>query len=438
MQNTAINSEQGQTHIGEEMYNFISELYPINRSITGNGFRETMERIRDHIPLTVHEVQSGRKVFDWTVPKEWNINDAYVKNSSGKKVIDFKKSNLHILAYSVPVNRKVTLNELKEHLFTIPEHPDWIPYRYSYYKENWGFCLSYNDYKKLNDKEYEVYIDSSLEDGSMTYGEYYIKGELTDEVLISCTACHPSLCNDNLSGIALTTFLAKQLNSYPLRYSYRFLFLPAAIGPIAWLCNNEPITERIKHGVVLVCAGDPGNSTYKKSRIGNAEIDRAFEHILKQSGQDYSILEFVPYGYEERQYCSPGFNLPVGCLMRTPHDCYPEYHTSADNLDLVKPEYLADSYFKCLSAFNIIEHNNKYLNLNPKCEPQLGKRGLYRQIAGEADSRNSELPMLWVLNYSDGNHSLLDIAEKSNISFEDLKRAVEALSKSGLLEKISE
>ena len=271
-------------NVGQEIYELIERLYPINRSITGDGFRETMRLIKKNIPLTIHEVPTGTKVYDWTIPKEWNIKDAYVKNSKGEKVIDFQKSNLHVVSYSVPVEKKMPLKELKEHIITLPEYPDWIPYRYSYYQENWGFCLSHNEYLKLKDDEYEVFIDSSLKDGSMTYGEYYIRGKQSDEVLISCTACHPSLCNDNLSGVALTTFLAKYLRTLSLRYSYRFLFLPATIGAVTWLCLNEPNVSRVKHGLVLVCLGDPGHTTYKKSRRGNADIDKAFCHILKHSG----------------------------------------------------------------------------------------------------------------------------------------------------------
>ena len=337
-----LKSDLDFNELGVGMYHLISELYPICRSITGNGVRQTLSLTRKHIPLKVREVPSGTNAFDWTVPKEWNIKNAYVKNSKGEKIIDFNKSNLHVLNYSVPIKKKVSLKELKEHLFTLPEHPDWIPYRTSYYKEDWGFCLSHNQFLKLKDEEYEVSIDSSLEGGHLTYGEYYIKGTTSDEVLISCHICHPSLCNDNLSGIALTCFLAKYLRHVPLKYSYRFLFIPGTIGSIVWLYLNEPNVSKIEHGLVASCVGDSGIVTYKKTRQGNTEIDRAVINVLRSSGNDYEIMDFVPYGYDERQYCSPGFNLPVGCLMRTPHGRYPEYHTSADNLDFVQPHYLGD------------------------------------------------------------------------------------------------
>jgi aminopeptidase-like protein len=422
--------------VGAEIYRLIAELYPLCRSITGNGLRQTLDTIKEHIPLEIHATPSGTPVFDWTVPKEWNIGDAYVKNSRGEKIIDFKKSNLHVVNYSVPIKTKMTLAELKEHLFTLPQHPDWIPYRTSYYNETWGFCLSHRQFLELKDEIYEVCIDSSLEKGHLTYGEYFIKGEEADEVLISCHACHPSLCNDNLSGVALATFLAKYLSSLALRYSYRFLFIPATIGAITWLCLNEAQVSKIKHGLVATLVGDAGHSTYKKSRQGDAEIDQAVVHVLKHSGQDHEILDFIPYGYDERQYCSPGFDLPVGCLMRTPHGQFPEYHTSADNLDFVKPKYLADSFFKCLAVLNILENNKKYLNRNPKCEPQLGKRGLYRVIGGQENAKLHELAMLWVLNLSDGSHGLLDIAERANIEFDLIKNAAAALLKHGLLEEL--
>ncbi len=421
--------------VGGEMYQLMTELFPICRSITGNGVRETLNIIKKHIPITVHEVPSGTQVFDWIVPKEWNITNAYVKNSKGEKIIDFRENNLHILNYSVPVKKKVPLRELKEHLFTLPEYPDWVPYRTSYYKENWGFCISHNQFLNLKEDEYEVAIDSSLENGHLTYGEYYIKGKKPEEVLISAHVCHPSLCNDNLSGIVLAVFLAKHLSQVSLKYSYRFLFIPGTIGSITWLCLNEKNVSKIKHGLVAACLGDSGKFTYKKSRQDSAEIDRAVINVLKNSGIDFEIIDFIPFGYDERQYCSPGFNLPVGCLMRTPHGCYPEYHTSADNLDLVRPEYLADSFSIYLSVFDILENNKKYINQNPKCEPQLGKRGLYQMTGGQKDKKIKELAMLWVLNLSDGSNTLLDISDQSGIEFATIKDVADILINHDLLKE---
>ncbi|MBI5099502.1 MAG: DUF4910 domain-containing protein [Nitrospirae bacterium] len=421
----------------QEMYELMYKLYPICRSITGDGFRETLRIIQDYIPLTMHEIPTGTRVFDWTVPEEWNIKDAYVKNSKGERVIDFKESNLHVVGYSVPVHTRMPLSELKKHLHTLPGHPDWIPYRTSYYKENWGFCLSHNKFLELQEDTYEVYIDSTLKEGYLTYGEYFIKGRVSEEVLLSCHACHPSLCNDNVSGIVLTSLLGRYLSSLSLRYSYRILFIPGTVGSITWLSLNEAGVSKIKHGLVVTCVGDPGISTYKRSRIGKAEIDVAVEHVLKHSGDSYKVVDFSPYGYDERQYCSPGFNLPVGCLQRTPHGEYPEYHTSADNCDFVKPEYLADSFFKYLSVLNILENNKTYLNTNPKCEPQLGKRGLYTSTGGQSHAVVDQMALLWALNFSDGQHTLLDIAEKSGVRFDEIYEASCALLRTGLLEEQS-
>ncbi len=421
------------TGVGEPMYELVRELYPICRSITGNGVRETLRRVSEHIPLKIHEVPTGTRVFDWTVPKEWNIRDAYVKNSDRIKVIDFKKSNLHVLNYSTPIRKRMSLAELREHLYTLPDHPDWIPYKTSYYQERWGFCLSQNQLDDLKEGLYEVVIDSSLETGNLTYAECFIPGKRSDEVLISCHICHPSLCNDNLSGIALSTFLARSLQDAGLRYSYRFIFIPGTIGAITWLALNENATDRIKHGLVVANVGDSGKLHYKKSRRGNAEIDRAVEHVLKRSGSPYEIIDFSPYGYDERQFCSPGFDLAMGSLTRTPWGRYPEYHTSADDLSLVQPRYLADSYKTYFSVFDILENNNYYLNQNPKCEPQLGKRGLYRTMGGNVESEEAELAMLWVLNLSDGDHSLLEIAERSELAFPAVRAAARALEAAGLL-----
>lgn len=423
--------------LAKQMYDLMAELYPICRSITGDGFRESLRILGREIPLQLHEVPTGTLVFDWTVPKEWNVRDAYVKDPGGNKIIDLPRSNLHVLNYSVPVHKKVSLDELKEHLYSLPDHPDWIPYRTCYYKENWGFCTSHRVLQSLEEGEYEVRIDSSLEPGSLTYGEYYIKGQVDEEILISCHCCHPSMCNDNLSGMALATYLAKCLGPLLLRHSYRFLFIPGTIGSITWLSLNQDRVFKIKHGLVVACVGDPGRSTYKKSRRGNAEIDRAVIQVLRQSGQDYEIQEFSPYGYDERQYCSPGFNLPVGSLTRTPHGRFPEYHTSADDFDLVRPEFLADSLSKYLAVMDVLESNKRVLNTNPKCEPQLGKRGLYSAFGGKKDANLHELAMLWVLNLADGQHTLLDIAERSGFAFSAIKEASKVLMDHGLLAEIA-
>ena len=418
-------------NIGRDIHEFMTELYPFCRSITGNGLRTTLRCIQKRIPLTLYEFPTETPVFDWTIPKEWNIRDAYIKDSSGKRVVDFQQSNLHVVSYSVPVHRKMSLDELKPHLFSLPDHPDWIPYRTSYYRESWGFCMSHNQLLALRDGDYEICIDSSLEAGHLTYGECYLNGDQEDEIIISCHVCHPSLCNDNLSGIALGTLLAEALADQPRRYSYRFLFLPVTIGAIAWLALNKAQTKKIRHGMVLTCVGDRGKLTYKRSRSGHADIDRAAIHILQHGGKDFAVQEFSPYGYDERQYCSPGFDLPVGCLMRTPNGCFPEYHTSADNLEFVTAESLADSYEKMGQILDIIEQNETYVSLNQECEPQLGKKGLYRTPGSEEN-----LALLWVLNLSDGKHSLLDIAERSGMVFGKIRKAAADLAETGLIKPI--
>jgi aminopeptidase-like protein len=424
--------QKNLAQIGEELHSFAAELYPICRSITGDGIRRTLALIQNRIPLETCEVPSGTAAFDWTIPKEWNIRDAYMKDASGRRVVDFQQCNLHVMNYSVPVHANMPLRELRPHLFTLPENPDWVPYRTSYYQENWGFCLTHNQMLALDDGEYEVCIDSTLEDGHLTYGECYLPGRSTDEVLISCHSCHPSLANDNLSGITVATALAQALAGRDLRYSYRFLFIPGTIGAITWLSRNPEAARRIRHGLVLTCLGDAGGFHYKKSRRGDAEIDRAVAHVLRHASEAPEFLEFSPYGYDERQYCSPGFNLAVGCLMRTVWGSFPEYHTSADNLTFIRPLQLAESLRACAAIVDVLENNRRYCNQNPYCEPQLGRRNLYPSTGGKAIAEEISA-RLWVLNMSDGQHSLLDIAERSGMPFPTLNDAAEVLYQSGLL-----
>jgi len=419
---------------GTELHAFVAELYPICRSITGNGVRETLKRIQQRIPLTVQEVPSGTEVFDWTVPREWNIRDAWIKDRTGRRVVDFKQSNLHVVSYSIPVRRRMSLSELKEHLHTLPEHRDWIPYKTSYYQENWGFCLSETQLSTLADEEYDVCIDSTLEKGHLTYGEFFLAGESTEEVLLSCHVCHPSLCNDNLSGISVAVHLARWLAALSRRrLSYRFLFIPGTIGSITWLARNKDKLASIRQGMVLSGLGGPGALHYKRSRHGIAVVDRAADHVLEHAQPAGRVIDFVPYGYDERQYCSPGIHLAVGCLSRTPYGEYPQYHTSADNLEFVEAEQLRGSYQACQAILTILERNFTYLNTSPMCEPQLGRRGLYGAMGGAGESRQQEMAMLWVLNFSDGAHSLLDIAERSRLPFEVIARAAELLQEKSLL-----
>lgn len=417
---------------GEEIFDLAARIFPICRSITGDGVRRTLREIGAHLPLEVHEVPTGTEVFDWMIPREWNIRDAYIKNSAGEKIVDFAQSNLHVMSYSLPVRKRVSLAELKEHLHTLPEQPDLIPYRTSYYADGWAFCMAHRQLQQLREDSYDVVIDSSLENGSLTYGEYLHKGETDEEFLLSAHVCHPSLANDNCSGVALLTHLARRMVGLQTRLSYRFLFAPGTIGAIAWLAANEAGSARISHGLVVSMVGDGGGPTYKKSRRGNAPIDRAMEHVLHHTGTATTIEDFSPYGYDERQYCSPGFDLPVGLFQRSKYATIPQYHTSADNLSFIKGEHLLESYNEIVKTITIIENDAVYYNTMPKCEPQLGKRGLYSRVGGKNIAAEN-MAMLWVLNLSDGDHSLLDIAERSTLPFEIILRATRLLQGHGLL-----
>jgi len=425
-------------NVGKQMHKFMTELFPICRSITGNGVRETLKKIQTYLPLKITEVPSGTKAFDWIIPKEWNIKSAYVIDPKGNKIIDFKNSNLHVVSYSIPIHKKISLSELKPHIHTLPDMPKSIPYLTSYYNEDWGFCMKHEDFIELEEGEYEIMIDSSLENGSLTYAEFFKKGELDDEFLISCYICHPSMCNDNLSGVVLATFLATYLKDVNTRYSYRILFIPETIGAITWLSKNEQELYKIKHGLVATCLGDSGSITYKKTREGDNEIDKIAKYVLENSKQDYSIIDFFPNGSDERQFCSPGFNLPCGSLVRSIPGSgkFPEYHTSEDNLDFVKAENLADTFSKYYEIIYISENNVKYFNLNPKCEPQLGKRGLYRNLGSQKHSEEKDLAIFWILNQSDGKNSLLDIAIKSKLDFHLIKEVADNLIKHNLLKHI--
>jgi aminopeptidase-like protein len=422
---------------GSWMHDLAAQLYPICRSITGNGVRETLRRVSAHIALSVIEVPTGTKVLDWTIPREWNVRDAYIKNANGEKLVDFERSNLHLVSYSTPFKGRLTFDELRPHLFTIPDRPDWIPYRTSYYEENWGFCLSRNHLKRFaEDETYDVVVDAVLTAGSLTYGEVVVPGRTSHEVLISCHVCHPSLCNDNLSGIVLATLLAAYLKRRQSRLTYRFLFIPGTIGSITWLHKNRDRLANIKHGLVITGVGDSGRLTYKRSRRGNTEIDRAVAHVLLHCGTQSQVVDFSPYGYDERQYCSPGFNLPVGRLTRTPHGEYPQYHTSADNLDFISPEALRGSLESVLQVIEVLEGDYIYLNQEPFGEPQLGRRGLYAAVGGNAAQPVNQMALLWVLNLSDGKYSLLDIAERSGLAFAVVREAASALQEKGLLVEV--
>jgi aminopeptidase-like protein len=419
--------------VGPHMHAHVRELYPIGRSITGEGLRRSLRVLQATAPLELVEVPSGTRVLDWVVPPEWTLRQARLVGPDGEVVADAATLNLHVVGYSVPFRGKVPLEELQRHLHSLPEQPALVPYRTSYYSEDWGFCLSHRRRSALRPGEYDVLVDSSLSEGALTYGELVLPGATEEEVLVSAHCCHPSLANDNLSGMVLAATLARRLSGLRLRYTYRFLFVPGTIGSIAWLARNEGRVGRIAHGLVAACLGDRGRLTYKRSRRGNAEIDRAVAHVLAHSGADHEVRDFSPYGYDERQYCSPGFDLPVGSLTRTPHGEYPEYHTSGDDLDLVRPESLADSLRRYLEVFEVLEGNAVYTNLSPKGEPQLGRRGLYGSVGGRSHAVPSQIALLWVLNLSDGSRSLLDVAERAKLPFVEIHRAARALEAVGLL-----
>ena len=416
---------------GARMDALVRRLYPLCRSITGDGVRATLDIIGEHLPLTVHEVPTGTEVLDWTVPQEWNIRDAYIADATGRRVVDFREHALHVVGYSVPVHETMPLAQLREHLHTLPEQPSLIPYRTSYYAPRWGFCLTQDTLDAMPDGDYEVMIDSTLADGHLTYAEHVVQGQVTDEVIISCHVCHPALANDNMAAVAVAVELARSLeNPY---YTYRFIFAPGTIGAITWLARNAARVEKVKHGIVLACAGDRGSLTYKQSRRGDAEIDRVLAYVLRD--RPHEIRRFSPYGYDERQYCSPGFDLGVGCLTRTPYAEYPEYHTSGDDPDLVSPESLVDTLAVLREAVGVLEVNRHYVNLSPYGEPQLGKRGLYDSLGGRSDAKQAQLAMLWVLSLSDGEHSLLDIAERAELPFDTVAAAAAALADAGLLKE---
>jgi aminopeptidase-like protein len=418
---------------------YFGRLFPLNRSLTGNGNRKTLEILSELVDFNIHEIPSGTNCFDWTVPPEWNVRDAWVKNSKGEKIIDFSKLNLHLLGYSEPVHKKMGLEELKTHLYTLPDMPDVVPYVTSYYQKRWGFCLTHKQWLTLTEDEYEVFIDSTLDEkGSMTYAEAYLPGQESTEILFSTYICHPSLANNELSGPLVTAFIYENLkNQENRRYSYRFLFIPETIGSIAYLSlHGQKLKENLIAGFVVTCIGDAGNFTYKKSRRGNTLPDRAVELLLKQTEADFTIHDFFPSGSDERQYCSPGFNLPIGSLMRTMYGTYPEYHTSNDNKDFISFNAMEQSVQKYLDTLHIIENNYTYLNKIFFCEPQLGKRGLYSTLGASKTMAKSVEAMMWLLNQADGSQDIIEIGEKSKCSILLLIDVAEKLYNANVLEKV--
>jgi aminopeptidase-like protein len=414
----------------------IEEIYPICRSITGNGVRETLACIGRHVPIELHEAPSGSRAFDWTVPPEWNIRDAYIADSSGRRLVDFRRHNLHVMSYSVPVRARMRLEALRAHLYSLPEHPDWIPHRTSYYREDWGFCLPHRQLESLTDDEYEVVIDSELKPGSLTYGECRIAGASNEEFILFTHTCHPSLCNDNASGIALLATLGRELAERKPRLSYRLVFAPTTIGSIVWLARNADAIPSIRAGLVVGLVGDAAALTYKRSRRGDTEVDRIAIQVLREIDPASRVIDFTPLGYDERQFCSPGFDLPVGRLTRSANGGYPQYHTSADDLSLMRIESLAESLLAVCRILARVEANRRFFNLAPKCEPRLGNRGLLGDLGGGVTRTGMEQAMLWLLNQSDGRHGIGDIAATSGLSAETLSVAAARLVERGLLKEV--
>ncbi len=414
------------------MYELIKELFPICRSITGNGVRETLKILRCHIPLKMMEVPTGTKVFDWEIPQEWNVKDAYVLDPAGKKIIDFKKNNLHLVGYSVPINKIVTLAELQEHLHSLPKQPEAIPYVTSYYEKKWGFCLAHQDRKKLKAGNYQVMIDSQLKNGSLTYGEMIIPGQSKKEVFLSTYICHPGMANNELSGPAVVTFLAKWILAAPRKYTYRIIFIPETIGSITYLSRHlRAMKKNMLVGFNISCVGDERNYSYVSTRNGNTYADKVVRYAFESLGKNFTAYSFLERGSDERQYNSPGVDLPVVSVSRSKYGTYPEYHTSLDNLSLVTPTGLGDSLELLKNILEIVEKNRCYRNAL-LCEPQLGRRGLY-PTTSQKGSADEAKRILDFLAYADGNNDLVDISRKIGAPLPDLVSLAERLSAEKLI-----
>lgn len=419
------------------MYALARTLFPLHRSMTGRGVRETLAILNESIPLQQREVATGTRVFDWTIPNEWSIRDAYIKDASGARLVDYRQSNLHVVNGSTAIDAQLSWAELKTHLHTSSQRPEAIPYRTQFFGDDWGFCVTRPQYESLlrsNDPSFHVHIDASHREGSLTYGEAVLPGRSTQELLIYTHLCHPSLANDNLSGIVVATQLATAIRQMNLHHTVRFVFAPATLGAIAWLSNNRAGLQQIRAGLNLTLLGDDAPLQYKRSRIGNSLVDRAAASMLS-SGHLGSMIPFTPFGYDERQFCSPGINLPFGRLTRSAPGEFPEYHTSDDNLDFISSQALQESFEFCLELLQRIDRSIVYHNQFPFCEPQLGKFDLYRgyadtRVREEDDAayqRELQTAMMWLLNLADGSRDLLQIAEQSAQDFDLLHRAAELL-----------
>jgi len=425
---------------GVQMYNLAKDLFPICRSITGNGVRQTLKTINQHLPaLKIHEIPTGQRCFDWVIPQEWNIKDAYVKNESGEKIIDFNESNLHIVNYSIPVEKDVDLGELNQHLHSLPQQPDAIPYVTSYFDPSWGFCITENKRKQLKDGIYSVKVDSIIQDGSLSYADLLIKGASEKEILISTYTCHPSMANNELSGPVLATFLAKWILSRKnRRYSYRIVFVPETIGAVAYLSQHiDEMKKKIVAGFVLTCVGDDRTYSYMPSRKGETLADQAALHVLTNKISDFESYSFLNRGSDERQYCAPGVDLPVCSMMRTKYGEFPEYHTSYDDLTLVSPEGFQGSFDIHTDLIRVLEANEKYVT-TVIGEPQLGKRNL-RQAGGAGKGLATNYQLISnFLAYADGESSLIDIADTLGVYALDLLPVIEQLKAQNLIKLVEE
>jgi len=420
----------------QQLEHYFDCLWSLNRSLTGEGNRESLRILSELVDLKVHEIPSGTACFDWNVPPEWNAREAWIKDPNGNIVVDFRENNLHLLGYSTPIHAKMSLAELKPHLYSLPDNPDWIPYRTSYYKERWGFCLTHNLLISLPDGEYEVFIDSTLDkNGSMTIADAVIEGETEEEIMFSTYICHPSMANNELSGPLVQAFLYQAIKALgKTRYTYRFAFLPETIGAIYYLSQHgEHLKEKLRAGYVLNCIGDAGKFTYKRSRQLTSLADRAAETVLAQTKIGCHAEDFFPLGSDERQYCSPHFDLPMGSVMRTRYYNYPEYHTSADNKDFISFEAMETSILRLLDIIKLLEANAFYVNQMPHCEPQLGKRGLYPNLGSDTSTRLRVGAMMWTLNLADGKHDLIDIVRRSGQPVSEILEVVKTLTEHGLL-----
>lgn len=421
--------------VGVKMYQLAEELFPVCRSITGEGIRYTLNRLKKEVPqIVLHEIPTGTKVFDWVVPKEWEISEAYIEDMKGNRIVDFQKNNLHVVGYSIPIDAIVSGDELQAHLYSLPEHPDWIPYVTSYYKERWGFCVTENSRKKLTDNQYHVVIKSKLFDGSLTYAELLIPGQVSDEIFFSTYACHPSMANNELSGPVVQIELAKLLMSRKNKYSYRLIWIPETIGSITYLSKNlDYMKEHIIAGYNITCVGDDRAVSYIQSRKGNTIADRAAKNVLKYIAPDYMEYSYLNRGSDERQYNAPGIDLPVCSICRTKFHEYPEYHTSADDLKLISPKGLEKSYYIYKEIIQALEVNEIY-RINCLCEPQLGPRGLYPT---ECFNRSSIAvkDMMDFIAYADGTMDLIEISDKINVPVKKLDEIAQVLLKANLFTK---